>query len=280
MTRAALGLVVLAALGLVATPGLARAQVPQKGEPIVGGGSFNDAPRIEPGTYSDTVVAKETNFYRVRLDKGQRLDVEASVDASQIENSSVERGYDEGLAFQDYLLDLWTPIREPLQDEFPEAGGELEGDEDVGIYSGTANTRRTLGFEQVLASDYSVRKFEGPGDYYVEITAQPDDTFDAPRRALELPISFTVRVTGAAQPSSPDFAASLPKAPEKDSSAAPTQPSAAQGGSGLFATAQSGRESDPLWVIVIFAVFALLSGLTLGGLAGLLLRSSRTPQAR
>jgi len=44
---------------------------------------------------------------------------------------------------------------------------------------------------------------------------------------------------------------------------------------GLFATAQSQRESDPLWVIVIFAMFALLSGLTLGALAGLLLRSSR-----
>jgi len=266
---------VIATLGLLATAAPAGAQAPQRGEPVVGGGSFNDAPRIEPGTYSDTVVSKETNFYRLRLEKGQRLDVEASVDASQIENGSVERGYDEGLAFQDYLLDIWTPIREPLQDEFPEAGGELEGDEDVGIYSGKANTRRTLGFEQVLASDYSKGKFEGPGDYYVEIAAQPDDTFDAPRRELELPISFSVRVTGAAQPSSPDFAASLPKTPEKDSSAAPTQSGGGQGGSGLFATAQSQRESDPLWVIVIFAMFALLSGLTLGALAGLLLRSSR-----
>lgn len=87
-------------------------------------------------------------------------------------------------------------------------------------------------------------------------------------------------MTGAAQPSSPDFAASLPKAPERDSPATSAQSSAGQGGTGLFATAQSGQESDPLWVIVIFALFALLSGLILGGLAGLQLRSSRAASAR
>lgn len=278
MRATTLAAVLAAGLGLGVLAEPVGAQTPGRGEPIVGGGSFNDAPRIEPGTYSDTVVAKETNFYRVRLEKGQRLEVDATVDASQIENSSIEPGYDEGLAFQDYLLDIWTPIREPLRDEFNEAGLELEGDEDVGVYTGTANTRRTLGFDQVLASDYSVGKFEGPGDYYVEIAAQPDDSFDGPRRQLELPISFTIRVTGTVEPSSPDFAASLPKAPDDRSSTRSTGTPGGLGGErALFAAADVERKSDPVLVIVIFAVFALFTGLALGAITGLFLRSSSSP---
>lgn len=265
-----------AAVAALALPAVATAQqqAPEfTGEPIVGGGSFNDAPRLEPATYTDTVVSGETNFYRVALQRGQRLEASATVDASALQRDFTAPDYDEGLDNQSYRLDLWSPIREPLVDENPEAGLELEGDSDVGIYSGAARARIALGYGEVLASDFNVDKFEGPGDYYVEIAALPSDIYERPRTRAELPVQFEIRVTGAGQASDADFAESLPAAPSDTGGGsspgtgdepAPSATDSLAGG--------AGGESSSLAVIVVFAGFALLTGAAIGGLAGLALR--------
>ncbi len=261
----------------LALPGAASAQRGPAdgftGKPIVGGGSFNTAPLIEPGRYTDTVVSKETNFYRVRLQKGQRMEVDATVDASVIQSDIFAADYDEGLDNQTYRLDLWSPIREPLVDEIEGAGAALEGDENVGLYSGSARTRIVLGYEEVLASDYNVGKFEGPGDYYIELAALPNDIFDPPRSLAELPVEFELRVTGQPQASSADFAESLPDAPPEQGSGGPTGPREPADGdpSGVLAT-DTGRDSSSLALIAAFAGLALLTGLALGALAGLAMR--------
>jgi len=41
--------------------------------PIAGGGSFNDAPVLEPGAYADTLRGGEQLFYAVELEAGQRV---------------------------------------------------------------------------------------------------------------------------------------------------------------------------------------------------------------
>ncbi|MGI9094817.1 MAG: hypothetical protein ACR2F4_04470 [Thermoleophilaceae bacterium] len=268
---------VTVALVALALPGAAGAQRGPgegfTGTPIVGGGSFNTAPLIEPGRYTDTVVSKETNFYRVRLQKGQRMEVSATVDASAVQDDISAADYDEGLDNQSYRLDLWSPIREPLVDEIEGAGGELEGDEDVGLYSGSASTRIVLGYDEVLASDYNVNKFEGPGDYYIELAALPNDIYDPPRSLAELPVEFELRLTGRAQASSSDFAESLPDAPPDQGGGEPTGPREPADGnaSGVLAS-ETGSDSSSLAVIAAFAGLALLTGLGLGALAGLALR--------
>jgi Ca-activated chloride channel family protein len=269
-------LVAHAAVAALALPAGAAGQEASEftGEPIVGGGSFNDAPRVEPGTYTDTVVSGETNFYRVALLRGQRLEASATVDASALQRDSSEPDYDEGLDNQDYRLDLWSPLREPLVDENSEAGLELEGDENVGIYSGAAATRIVLGYGEVLASDFDVQKFEGPGDYYVEVAALPDDIFDRPRTRAELPVQFDIRVIGEGQPSDADFAQSLPDAPDDMGEPGPTEGSEApeEPEEATSPLGSGGGDSSSLAVIAVFAGFALLSGAAVGALTGLALR--------
>ena len=47
----------------------------QRGTPVVGGGSFNAAPILEPGSYRDTILPDEYLYYGFRLEAGQRLRV-------------------------------------------------------------------------------------------------------------------------------------------------------------------------------------------------------------
>jgi len=279
MAPARRGLAILLAHATVAALALpagatAQQQAPEfTGEPIVGGGSFNDAPRLEPGTYTDTVVSGETNFYRVALQRGQRLAASATVDASTLQRDFSAPDYDEGLDNQSYRLDLWSPIREPLVDENSEAGLELEGDANVGIYSGAARARIALGYGEVLASDFNVDKFEGPGDYYVEIAALPSEIYDRPKTRAELPVQFEISVTGEGQASDADFAESLPAAPSDNGGPGPatTNDEREQAATALPA-AGDGGESSSIAVIAVFAGFALLSGAAIGALAGLALR--------
>jgi Ca-activated chloride channel family protein len=255
------GAVAAAALAL---PGAAGAQSPGA-KAVVGGGSFNTAPLLAPGAYTDTVAAGETVYWKVDMAKGQVLQVKATVDTSQVETDPTADGYDSGLANLDYRLDLFTPLREQLSEEsgggYDSASAKLEGAQGAGAKSGTATGPRVLGFEQILASDYDKDKFPAPGEWYVSLSAADSKTFpnDIP---LELPVDLDVQVIGTAQPSSPDFARSLP-GPAKQQ---PASPASGQGSpADLLATAD--QPADPALTLALVAVLALVGGLALGVLA-------------
>ena len=103
-------LAVLAAV-LLALPAPAVAQA---GKPIVGGGSFNNAPLLTAGSYTDTVAAGETVYWKVHLDKGQLIRVKATVDTSQVETNPTKPDWAPGLYHLDYRLDVFSPLRERL----------------------------------------------------------------------------------------------------------------------------------------------------------------------
>jgi Ca-activated chloride channel family protein len=230
---------------------------------IVGGGSFNNAPLLGPGTYSDTVAAGETVYWKVRLAKGQVLQVKATVDTSQIETNSSANDYDSGLAQLDYHLDIFSPLREQLSEEsggrYDTASARLEGSREAGAKTGTATGPRVLGFEQILATDYDKDKFPAPGEWYFSLNAADSALFPADVPA-ELPVELDVQVIGQPQASSADFARSLP-GPQKQQPTAPTPDAPA----GLFAV--SDQPADPALTLAIVAVIALLGGLALGALA-------------
>ena len=252
-----------ATLVVLALPAAAHAQA-GAGRPVVGGGSFNTAPLLAPGTYSDTVAAGETVYWKVRLAKGQVLRVKATVDTSQIETDPLADGFDKGLANLNYFLDLFTPLREQLSEEsgggFSQASARLEGSLDAGAKTGTVTSPRVLGFEQLLASDYNEDKFPAPGEWYVSLNAADSGTFPAEVPA-ELPVELTVEVLGQAQASSADFAKALP-GPQKQK---PVSPDTTGATSALFASAD--EPADPALTIALVAVIALLGGLALGALA-------------
>jgi Ca-activated chloride channel homolog len=224
---------------------------------VVGGGSFNNAPLLAPGAYSDTVAAGETVYWKVRLAKGQVLRVKATVDTSQIQNDVFADDYDKGLAGLDYHLDIFTPLREQLSEEsggtYADASARLEGSREAGP--------RVLGFEQILASDYDKAKFPAPGEWYVSLNAA-DSALSPADVPAELPVELDVEVIGAPQASSADFARSLPGPQKQPSSPTPDAPS---GPAALFAAPD--EPADPALTLSLVAVIALAGGLVLGVLA-------------
>jgi Ca-activated chloride channel homolog len=236
----------------------------QGGSPVVGGGSFNTAPLLKPGSYSDTVAAGETVYWKVAMAKGQILRVKGTVDTSEIETDVTKSDYLDGLDNLDYELSLYTPLREPLSDELDwgDATVELSGDDEAGVKTGEAAGPRALGFEQILGPDYSVEKFPAPGNWYVSLSAADSDIYPAELPA-ELPVELEVTVEGQAEPSSANFADKLP-GPTPEPTASPAAPTTEL----LAGDAGAG---DPALTIGLVAILALLGGLGLGALATKLL---------
>src|SRR5215212_1581126 len=75
----------------------------QDATPVVGGGSFNTAPLIGPGTYRDTLLPGERLFYGVKLAAGQRLQVYGQLDAKENVIEDAATGFSVGIQ---------TPLRE------------------------------------------------------------------------------------------------------------------------------------------------------------------------
>lgn len=254
-------LAVLSLAMTLAVPALAQAQ---QARPVAGGGSFNTAPLLESGRYADTVAAGETVYWKVAMRKGQVLRVRATVDTSEIETDFSANDYLPGLDNLDYDLDLWSPLREPLSDEFDwrPASTDLEGAEDAGAKTGEAVTPRALGFEQILASDFNLNKFPAPGEWFISLSAA--DTNSSPAEIpAELPIELEVTIEGTAEPSSAGFAARLP-------GPTPEPTAAAEPASSLLADGNTGA-GDPALTIGLVGVLALLGGLGLGALASRLI---------
>jgi Ca-activated chloride channel family protein len=258
------------AASLLAAPATAAAQGAAR--PVVGGGSFNTAPLLAPGSYTDTVAAGETVYWKVRIAKGQVLRVKTTVDTSQIETDPLDHSYDRGLAALDYRLDIFSPLRERLSEEggYDTASAGLEGAPGAGAKSATATGPRVLGFEQILASDYDRNTFPAPGEWYVSLSAA-DSSFAPAEVPVELPVDLDVEVLGVAEPSSADFARSLPR-PQKQQPSAPV-PGGGSNVADLLATAD--QPADPALTIALVGAIALVGGLLLGALAMLVLRLGR-----
>ena len=58
--------------------------------PIAGGGSFNDAPVLEPGTYADTLRGGEQLFYGVALRPGQQIEATATIEGRSTTSSFMD----------------------------------------------------------------------------------------------------------------------------------------------------------------------------------------------
>ena len=257
---------------LLALPATALAQ--GKGAGVVGGGSFNTAPLLEPGRYTDTVAAGETVYWRVRLAKGQILEATATVDTSEIETDYTSPDYQEGLVNLDYRVSIYTPIREELADEsgaqFEQGTIELEGDDEAGVKRGTARSSRVLGFEQILGAEFDANKYPAPGEWFVSVTAADDDIYPAEVPA-ELPLVLEIAVQGEAQPSSPAFAKNLP-GPEAEK---PAPEESAPVGETVSTTQGATPPAGAGLTIGLLGALALAGGLGLGLLAGVVLLARR-----
>jgi hypothetical protein len=168
----------LAALALAA-PGAAA----QDATPVVGGGSFNAAPILEPGRYRDTVLPEEFLYYGVRVEAGQRLHVTANSEMTGDDFSSL------GISF--VTVGVHSPDRSKLLDVSGDStfgGSEGEGaDLTTDVAAGVAEE-----------TESGADKWQGPGVYYVSAFAAYSGGSDEPPKA-EIPFEFELQVEGVAQ---------------------------------------------------------------------------------
>ena len=125
-------------------------------------------PLLKPGSYADTGRGRRDRVLEGRARQGpgptRPRDRRHVRDRDRLSRRATTC---KGLDHLDYRIDLFTPLREALSDETRMRRMRrptLEGDSGAGAKTGEAVAPRTLGYEQILGTDYSVGKFPAPGD--------------------------------------------------------------------------------------------------------------------
>ena len=214
----------------LAAPATAAAQT--QGTAVVGGGSFADAPLLEPGSYRDTILPGERLFYGIRLEPGQQLRMRAKLD---VKPGEVDQDTAAG-----FSIGLQTPLREVIVDY----------DEDIAGHTTVGSVDDTLEvlYPKALAASGALGEtnYLGPGVWYPSIYLISDERKPA---KVEFPVEFELEVVGDPQPdASPE--------PTPAKAAAAPAPEGGSGGDGTSAGAIAG-----------IGLAGLLVGLVGGGLA-------------
>jgi hypothetical protein len=155
---------------------------------VEGGGSFNDAPVVKPGRYTDTLRGSETLFYAVELKRGQKLTATATVSGSTDTSYAVR-------------LQIYSPARQadPLNGEDSTSFSSFDDSVSLDV------TGQTVGETGTSSDDY----YQLSGNYYVGLSATSSDTrFNPPQFDTQLQFD----VTGVAQPEP----TATPAAPDED----------------------------------------------------------------
>lgn len=250
---------------LLALPAAAAAQA-DRTTPVVGGGSFNTAPLLRPGTYSDTILPAEGTYYRVEMQNGQRLKVTATFDTSGFETDSTRPGFVPGISNLLYDVKLYTPLRQPVLFDRSRTAGDPGSATRVSVRSALA-----LGYEQILDGTYTDEEFAGPGTYYIRLAS--NDLLDSFKNPVEIPTEISVRVTGTPAPSSRDFTPRLLPEGGGDGDGGGSTPRTDLSLGSLRLTSETAGDADPsLGAALAVALYALLGGLVLGAVAGAALR--------
>jgi Ca-activated chloride channel homolog len=202
---------------------------PAAGKPVEidGGTSFNDAPRLEPGTYTETVGSGETRYYRVRLGWGQRLTYRVGIPGQP------------GLGIQAGALyaAIASPLRQPAEQSSGSDSSVLVGRDDHELSGSTPASVRYANRDAARsqAVPYSV-----DGDYYLVLDLSYPVGSKVP---FSVPVTITVATEGAAEPG-PTYAANPATYGVAPTTAVAAPPARAEPASGLpgwaLATAATG----------------------------------------
>jgi Ca-activated chloride channel homolog len=195
MTRAARG-AAAAALVALALAAPAAAQQDEPAEPVVGGGSFNAAPLLEPGTYRDTVLSGEYLYYAIALEAGQRLHVRARITDMDAET------WDRATAA--FSINLHTPQREMVGTPVDEDVAGHGNIDPAGITDANVDELLRWDFYGPRAQPFTAATespdYQGPGTWYVSLHPVAGDR----RIKVELPVELSLEVDGEPAGEEPD----------------------------------------------------------------------------
>jgi Ca-activated chloride channel family protein len=174
-----------AALGALAALAAAPAAHAQAARPAVGGGSFNDAPLLAPGSYHDTIREGERLYYAFTVQPGQRLHVTA-----------VAPGDGEHVPDGPFAVGIATPLRDPDPDPFDQ---DIAGNGDSVFFTNRRMELVTHAVPTFAAADGEPLDagYDGPGTWFVTLTLASTDVVPRP---IEIPVELSVGVEGQAQP--------------------------------------------------------------------------------
>jgi len=222
-------LLALAVLAVAAAPAGAQG-------PIAGGGSFNDAPVLKPGRYTDTLRGGEQLFYAVELKPGQKLNAGATIKGRT--NSSYSM-----------VLQIFSPIRE--EDVF-------DGEQTASYGQRDRSASLRVEGQRVGEDDGGTADalYAEPGTYYVSLAATDRGNN---LEAEQFDTSIDLQVTGEVIPDPTPTATAEPA-----KTAEPAAGGLGNGGGG--GDAGGGGELG----------MAIVLGLALGGLVGFGVRRLRT----
>ena len=242
MRRAALTLVL--ALTLAAP---ARAQ--DRGEPVVGGGSFGSAPLLKAGRYHDTILPGEYLYYGFRLAAGQKLRV--TLTHPDIDNRSVQELGVIGLSGR-----IHNPTR--TVDSLPTEDGDKI---DLGFGLDEREPLIVSSPDVVADPDGGTeRLFKNAGTYFLALHTLYSGHNTPPR--AEIPFTFAAEITGTAQPNVTPAAT-----PTATGTATPKATATA-----AATPAESASDSGP--PAALAAVFGV-GGILIGVIAGIARRGRR-----
>jgi hypothetical protein len=223
----------LAAVLLLAAPAAAGAQASEPREPVVGGGSFANAPLLQPGRYRDTILPGERLYYGVRLEAGQRLRFRAKLD---VDPGEVDTDTAAG-----FSIGLQTPLREVITD----TDEDLTGNSTVGSVEDDFNVIFPPALTHSAAKG-GTGGYRGPGIWYPSLYLS--SVLRKPGKA-EFPVEFEFEVIGE-----PQRDASPEPTPGRAATPAPEEDASEEGGASAAAVAGIG-------------LLGLLIGLVGGGFA-------------
>jgi Ca-activated chloride channel homolog len=165
--------------------------------PIVGAGSFNAAPMLQPGRYRDTVLPEEYLYYAIRVQPGQSLHVTAN---SELDT---EAWSDLNVAF--VKINVEAPDRS-------EVDSDVEGDQSFTSSGEDGADFTTPAATTVAGEDETEVTWTGPGVYFLSFYPAYVGSGDPPK--AEIPFHFEVALEGEAQrePSATPVATATPSA--------------------------------------------------------------------
>jgi Ca-activated chloride channel family protein len=229
------------------------------GTPVVGGGTFEDAPELEPGTtYSDTLRPREQLIYKVTVPWGTapRMTARLETDATAREA--------QGALGVNVRAGAFNPLGARMNESF-------NGDTGVngsGFYNGEKPLTLTAAqppvhYRNIESSDGQLRRSSIAGTYWFTLemggdSDRTDERFQAPvRLAVEL---------GGEEAGEPDYAGAVEGSPSPTAAASPNERTEAGAAERSSTDDGGGIPWLPLGLAaaVLVVLAALLGGFVLG----------------
>lgn len=207
----------------------------QAAQPFTAGYSFDNAPLLRPGTYSDTIVTGQTRYVRIHLNWGQRF-------TYLISSSHVPSIDTFSLTAQASIFNPVRGVAAQASDSDYEIGFGGEGAEPL---SGT--TLATVRYANRTSDHDDIQPYAIDGDYFLALTLG----YHVADKQARIPYTLVVNVSGRGE-RGPSYAASA--VPQPPGSATPVGGSTSTHAGGISVWALAGIAAGAALVLLLLAL--------------------------